>query len=287
MTSETRTLLIDGDTIAFRAASACQHSVEQDDGSFQPFAVRSEGETAVDNAIQRIHDRLNATHIKVFVSCPSGDNWRYQVDPDYKSNRKDSIRPMLLEPLKQYLRDKYGAIHLPGLEADDALGVYATHPTLIEGEKIVVGRDKDFATIPGLHYQLDDDDSEGLPVIREISPLEAALNHYVQTLSGDLVDGYPGCPKVGKVRARRIVENPERLVEREGVVTRGPRKGQKVSRWVSAGPCTVWEAIVCNYAKEGLPEAEAIKTARLAKILLSEDYDLETGTVRLWVPGKE
>lgn len=282
-----RTILIDGDTVAFIAAAASQNIIETGDGYVEHFARRGEGEAIVDNSIQWLYDSLKATHLMVFLSCPAEENWRLQVDPEYKANRKKSVRPLLLTPLKEYLRAKYGAKHHAFLEADDALGVYATSDTLVPGEKIVVGRDKDFATIPGLHFQLKDVDRDNKPIIREVTPLQARLNHYVQTLAGDAVDGYPGCPGYGMTRAREIVESPDRLVPKKGIITRGKNKGQETIKWHSAGPSSVWEAIVSRYEKAGLSEMDAIKTGRLAKILLAEDYNMETHEVRLWVPAQE
>jgi 5'-3' exonuclease len=281
------TALMDGDTLAFRIASACQHTIEWPSGLIEPFARRWEGEAALDAYISRLVDRLKVTHLRIFLSCPAEDNWRLRVDENYKSNRKNSVRPLLLGPLKGYLRLKYGAEHLAYLEADDAIGIYATSEDLVPGNKIVVGRDKDFYTIPGLHYQLNNDDSQGDPVIVEVSPMEAIKNHYVQALAGDKVDGYDGCPGIGMKRAREVVENPERLVPKEGVITRGANKGQSVTKWYSAGPCSIWEAVVSQYEKAGLTEADAIRTGRLAKILTANEYDLETKEITLWVPGKE
>lgn len=285
--SDRRTLLIDGDTIAFVAASACQHVLETADGNLEHFARRAEGETIVENMLFTLRRDLKATDVRIFLSCPAEDNWRLAVDPTYKSNRSKSIRPLLLSPLKEYLRHRHGAEHFAYIEADDALGIHATSDTLVPGEKIVVGRDKDFATIPGLHFQLKDLDVNGKPIIREVTPEAAKLNHYVQALAGDAVDGYPGCPGIGMRRARDIVENPERLVPKKRMITRGVNKGKETIGWHSAGPCGVWEAIVSQYEKAGLGEIDAIRTARLAKILLAEDYDLETHEVRLWVPNKD
>lgn len=282
-----RTLLIDGDTIAFRVASACQHTVQWPSGLIEPFALTWEGEAATVKYIDRLMRRLKGTDYKVFLSCPTEDNWRLQVDPGYKSNRKDSVRPMLLEHLKDFLRVNYGATHLAYLEADDVLGIYATSDELVPGEKIVVGRDKDFYTIPGLHYQLNNDNEAGDPVIVEVSPMDAIKNHYVQALAGDKVDGYDGCPGIGMKRAREIIENPEKLYPKEGVITRGVNKGQAVTKWHSAGPCSIWEAVVSQYEKAGLGEAEALLTGRLAKILTANEYDLETHEITLWAPGKE
>lgn len=280
-------LLIDGDTLAFRIASAVQHTVETSTGMIERFSRRWEGEAALERYIERLRVRLKADEMRFFLSCPSADNWRYKVDPSYKSNRKDSIRPQLLDPLKDYLRLKYGASHVAGLEADDVLGIEATRPDWPEDTKvIVVGRDKDFKTIPGWHYQLNDDDDDGAPMIRRIEPLEAQMAHYVQALSGDAVDGYEGCPGIGKTRAERIVAEPIKLVPKEGVITRGANKGKPVVKWHEAGPCSVWEAIVCQYEKAGLTEQDALRNARLARILLWGEYDFENHTVTLWVPGE-
>ena len=281
-------LLIDGDTLAFRAAAACQHTVRSPSGMIEPFARSWEGEAVLDNMIDRLKRRLGADEMLFFLSCPTADNWRLQVEPTYKSNRKDSVRPLLLEHLKNYLVRHYAAEHLAFLEADDAIGVYATSPQWTPDQRvIVVGRDKDFKTIPGEHYQLLDDDDRGAPVVRTVTPMDAAKAHYVQSLSGDAVDGYPGCPGIGKTRAERIVEEPVKLVAKEGVITRGKDKGKKVLKWHEGGPCSIWEAVVCNYEKAGLTEADALKTARLARILLWGEYDINTKTVTLWVPGDE
>ena len=284
--SKKRTLLMDGDTLAFRAASAVQHTIEHPSGYIEPFARRPEGEAVLDNMISRLKGQLGGTDILMFLSCPSEENWRYQVADTYKSNRVGSFRPYLLEPLKQYLRLKYDAFHLAFLEADDALGIYCTAPDLVEGDKIVVGCDKDFKTIPGKHYQLGDNE-EGKPVIRTYNALEAAEAHYVQALSGDAVDGYAGCPGVGKTRAEKIVANPVKLYKKSGTITRGKNKGMATVKWHEGDPCSIWEAVVANYEKAGLTEGHALTTARLAKILLHGDYDMETHEVRLWVPGDE
>jgi DNA polymerase-1 len=281
-------LLIDGDTLAFRAAAVSQHTIEHPSGYIEHFARRGEGEAILDNIIARLRTRLKADKMVFFLSCPGHENWRLKVADTYKSNRKDSVRPMLLDPLKDYLRLEYGANHTAFLEADDILGITATDPeAYADYRKIVVGRDKDFATIPGEHYQLLDDTEAGDPIIRTRTAMEAAKAHYVQALTGDAVDGYEGCPGIGKVRALRIVEEPERLVPKKGVITRGKNKGQEVTKWHSAGPCSIWEAVVSNYEKAGLTEAHALKAARLARILLHGEYDFDTHTVRLWVPGDE
>lgn len=279
--------VVDADTIAFRAASACQHTLEGSSGYTQNFAIRAEGEVIVDNMMFTLKQRLNADAFVVFLSCPAKENWRYGVAESYKANRKSSIRPLLLNKLKDYMRIKYAASHMKFLEADDAIGIYLTEPHHPDEKRIAVGRDKDFAQIPGWHYQLGDDLPNGKPNVTEITPLDAAKLHYTQMLAGDAVDGYDGCPGIGMVRAKRIIAEPTRLAPQEGRITRGKNKGQLVTKWHDVGPSSMWDAVVSRYLKAGKTEADAIVTARLAHILHHKDYNQETCEITLWVPQGE
>jgi hypothetical protein len=146
--------LIDGDTVAFIAAAAAQGVLETEGGFLEPFARRPDGEAIVDNTIHWLKTKLGLTDLKVFLSCPAEENWRLGIDPEYKANRKSSVRPLLLTPLKEYLRRAFDADHLAFLEADDAIGVYATSKELIEGDRIIIG----------LGQGLPDDPRDTLPV---------------------------------------------------------------------------------------------------------------------------
>lgn len=284
VTSET-TLLIDGDVIAYRAAAAVQKNEEDGFGYIRPFANITEGTAAVEQMILNLMAGLDASHIKVVLSDPEV-NWRLQLAPSYKSNRADVARPLLLGHLKSYLRATFGAFHWPTLEADDVLGILATGPISWEGRTVVVGKDKDFKTIPGLHHTLGDVDSFGKPIVKEIS-LEAADRwHLVQTLAGDRVDGYEGCPGLGVERAQRVIDSPIVLTPERGVITRGPNKGSETIKWVSETTTDYWAAVVSQYLKAGKTEADALLNARLAHILRHDDYDRQADRITLWTPDK-
>jgi len=79
----------------------------------------------------------------------------------------------------------------------------------------------------------------------------------LQALTGDSVDGYPGCPGIGPKRA-------ERLLNKE----------------------TSWETVVAAYAKEGLDEEYALAQARVARILRWDEYNIKKEEVILWTPSK-
>lgn len=280
-----RTLLIDGDTLSYIAASAAQHTQEDDQGFVQPFANVKEGQALVDNLILGWMRDLGAHYMQVYLSDPES-NWRSELMPTYKDNRKAGMlaRPLLLGRLKEYLRTAYEATHWASLEADDTLGILMTTPDLFPGEVILVGKDKDFKTIPGLHYQIGSD-KKG--TIREVTPEAADFFHLVQSLAGDRVDGYAGCPGIGMTRATKILADPVILEPEHGVVTRGDRKGQQTTKWMpKPARGNLWGCIVSHYKKEGLGEKEALLTARMAHILRYQDYNRDTGAVTLWVPPK-
>lgn len=285
-TSREVTLLIDGDILAFRAAAAAQHTIEDEFGFVQPFAYRPEGEAIVDNLIIGLEQDFKATHIRVALTDPE-DNWRSSIYPLYKSNRKDSIRPLLLGKLKQYLREKYGAFHWPSLEADDVLGILCTEPQEFPGERILVGFDKDFLTIPCKYHRIGDRlPGTKKPRVVETTEWEAQRNLLKQTLTGDATDGYPGCPGIGSKRVEALLDDPVLLVPTHGVKTRGVNKGESTTRWVSEPTTDLWAMVVSHFKKGRQGEEEALVSARLAHILQHEDYNRETQEITLWTPDK-
>ena len=81
------------------------------------------------------------------------------------------------------LKLSYEVIIMDELEADDALGIYAT----ANPGNCIVSPDKDLRQIPGLLWDLKDD-----PVT--ITAEQGHEWHYIQTLAGDQTDGYAGVP---------------------------------------------------------------------------------------------
>ena len=106
----------------------------------------------------------------------------------------------------------------------------------------------------------------------------------MQTLAGDATDGFYGCPGLGLKRAAEIIDQPVRLVPKDGIKTRGVNKGEAVTRWFAEPTRDYWACIVSHYRKAGLGEAEALVAARLARLLRHGEYDPETEELRLWTP---
>jgi DNA polymerase-1 len=249
-----RTVLLDGDVVAYKVASKAEKPINWGDGMWTLHADEDEGKSILDAQLKALASELNAQKIIVALSCPSDECFRKEVFPAYKANRRDVRKPMILAALKQHFRDTQEVFERPKLEADDILGILATSPTLVPGEKIVASIDKDLKMIPGLHYHLEHKDRG----VYSVTESEADYWHLFMTLTGDTTDGFPGCPGVGPVKATAILDTDVPVVQ--------------------------WEKVVNAYKKAGFDEAEALRQARVARILRRDDYDFKTKTVKLWEP---
>lgn len=252
-----RTILVDADIIAYKAACVAEAKIDFNGDGFRAVAVTpKQARSNADRIIRDLADHLKAAFVVVCLSDPA-ENFRKQLDPTYKANRKDTVPPVLLREIKEYLGEEYTSFVRPRLEADDVMGILSGHPTLVEGEKIMVSEDKDMRTLPGLIYN---PNQPQLGVI-DVSPLDADRFHLWQTIVGDATDGYPGCPKVGP-------------------------KSHWAEEIISADAEDLWDLVLDAYHSRGLGSEEALLQARLARILRPIDYNFTTKKIRLWTPDK-
>lgn len=259
-------LLIDADLMAYMAAAANQQDYDWGDGVT---STTTDLEAAKERLRSQIDEWMDACKADAFTICLSDDfnNFRKGIDPTYKSNRGTVERPELLYILKDWLSGSYPHDRRRYLEADDVMGILSTEDH--DEKRIIVSQDKDMITIPGWLYRPFDEN----PALRLVSVEEAERFHLFQTVTGDAVDGYPGCPGAGPKAAARAVDDREGVVSHVHTFTRGPRKGEQETRWGPKVYPTVWQAIVSLYQKAGLTERHAIVQARLARILRNEDFD--------------
>jgi 5'-3' exonuclease len=256
-----RTLLIDGDVFCYQAASASEHEVHWCDEVSTLEGNLSESQATLHDKISEITSTLKADAVVIALSDPTKDYWRRQVLPTYKAHRTGR-KPLVYWPLREWLEANYDCKTKPGLEGDDVLGILATHPTLIPGEKVIVSIDKDLQTIPGLLWRKGE--------LVETDMYDADRHHMYQTLIGDTTDGYAGCPGVGPKTADKILD---------AAYDAADNSRPMVSFW--------WDAILKAYKKAGLGPEVALAQARVARILRASDYDFKTQTPILWTPPEE
>ncbi|CAB4165400.1 exonuclease [uncultured Caudovirales phage] len=245
-----RVLLIDGDVLAYAAASKAEKTLEWEPGEFTVHANLEEAQANVESKLEQFQRDLDGDLIKIAMT--DSVYWRKDVLSTYKSNRAATRKPIILKQVRQWMFDVLQAVSVPTLEGDDVLGIWATHPG-VKGEKIIVSIDKDMKTIPGLVYNPSKDSD---PVL--ISEAEADRWHMMQTLAGDTTDGYSGCPGIGMKRAGDILD--------------------------AAGD-DAWAAVVAAFAKAKLGPDEALVQARVARICRASDYDSKLKKVKLWEPN--
>lgn len=250
-----RLLLIDGDVLVYKTAFAAEKTIDWGDGFFTLHSDAVSAVQSVDAQIEAFKDQLEADQIVVALTCHETVNFRKAFFPTYKENRTEKRKPLVWGAIRQHLVEKWNAAIKPNLEADDVLGIMSTMPHR-DQQRIIVSIDKDFKTIPGLFYDMGHGKSGQ---IQEFDEHSADYAFMTQTLMGDVVDNYPGCPGIGPKSAAKILGGKIILKD-------------------------LWEQVIAAYSKAGFGEEYALTQARCARILRYEDYDTKTKQPILWSP---
>tara|TARA_R110001606_G_scaffold8976_1_gene39238 strand:- start:77 stop:817 length:741 start_codon:yes stop_codon:yes gene_type:complete len=240
-------LLIDGDILIYKIATSAEVATNWGD-LWTLHCDQKKCEAEVDNAIDDLGSNLEADD---YVVCLTDkDNFRKDVLPSYKDNRKAKRKPMVLGALREYVMKKHNGVVWKNLEADDVMGIMATEPT--DEKRIIVSIDKDMRTIPCKLSQ------DGMTV--DDVPLKLANYwHMIQTLTGDKTDNYDGIDGVG-------IKTAEKLIH----------------KYTNVSHKDLWKIVKGIYKDKGYTEAEALQQARVAHICRHGDYNKKTGKVKLW-----
>ncbi len=236
-------LIIDGDMFLYRASFSTEVEIKWDEDTWTLHSSEKESQHSFDSCLMSVVNKLDKD-AEFILAFSDTANYRYDIFPNYKSNRKNTRKPLGLKALREWAIESYDSRVFPRLEADDVCGIMATEdPTFV-----AVSGDKDFGTLPITWYNMLRDE------MRSVTPEEADKFHLIQTLAGDPTDGYMGVKGIGTKTA-------EKILEKDGYN---------------------WETVVATYEKAGLTEDDALVTARLARILRASDYD--GVDIKLWTP---
>lgn len=241
-----RVLLFDGDTLGYRAVCATKEEHQWDDCNVTLTVNIPDALNYVVHCVDDLREFTAADQVRMYFSGPRDQCFRKKISSDYKANRGCRSKVLGLLTIKQILNGIYKCETRENFEADDLIGMQAT--TDDGNEYTIVGNDKDYFTVPGKyinHTKIGDG-------VAHTTADDANFHHLVQTLMGDRVDNYFGCPGIGKRKAEQIAVGG-------------------------------WDAVVAAYLEAGKTEADALINARLAYILRAGDVD-KNGKIKLWKP---
>lgn len=237
-------LLIDADYIVYKCCAATETEIDFGEDLIVVTSRFSEAYEYVERELYNIASDLGCFDDSILFFSDS-INFRKSIDPAYKGHRNRK-KPCGYKRVINKLKEEYHVVMMPTLEADDAMGIYATK----EDGHIICSPDKDMRQIPGELYDFTQE-------VSTITPEGGYQWHLIQTLAGDQTDGYAGVPGIGIKRAVT-------LFEKDGYT---------------------WDTVVKAFAEKDLGEDVALMNARLAKILQVEDYDFTNQEPRLWSPS--
>ena len=151
---------------------------------------------------------VQETETSVPIVC-LGDRptFRHRMADDYKANRPKE-KPEWYRFCREWYESSFHSIVLPGLEADDTLGILATGR--YKDRSVIITSDKDLLQIPGEYY------NTRSRIRVSVTPEEGHYRRMVQWLSGDSTDNYKGIVGVGEKTATKLLgesPTPERVWE--------------------------------------------------------------------------
>lgn len=152
------------------------------------------------NSIRMYKQKFGKEYGEVVIVSDGTNNWRKDVFPQYKANRKKSRETStidwneafrIINKVRDELRDNfpYKVVHQQGCEADDSIAQIATATQEFgRYEKVmIVSADKDFAQL-----QIHDNVRQYSPMTKKfIVEKNPRLNLQEHILKGDSADGVP------------------------------------------------------------------------------------------------
>ena len=178
----TMRLLLDTDILLYKAATSAETEIDWGEDIWTLFIDLKEAKASFMHQVEQIKKALKSDDV---ICCLTDhkDNFRKQVDPTYKNNRKGTRKPVGYVALADWVRETFTCISKPSLEADDVMSILATKPDNV-GKCIIVSDDKDMKSTPCKLYRPTQDER------LDISEADADRFFLTQCLTGDPTDGY-------------------------------------------------------------------------------------------------
>uniref|UniRef100_A0A7D5FNJ9 Exodeoxyribonuclease n=1 Tax=Escherichia virus LS3 TaxID=2743777 RepID=A0A7D5FNJ9_9CAUD len=186
-------LVLDGDYLVFSSMAAAEDETDWGDDIWTLICDHAKARRILENTIAEIVKKRKAWKDAKIVMCFTDDyNWRKDVLPTYKANRKGSRKPVGYKKfVAEVMADqRFNSFLRPTLEGDDCMGIIGTRPQIVGCDHaVLVSCDKDFKTIPNCEFFW-----LTTGEILSHTTAEADYWHMEQTIKGDTTDGYGGIP---------------------------------------------------------------------------------------------
>ena len=195
--------LVDGSSYVFRAFYAIKQNLTSSDGK------PTNAVFGFKNMIFRLLESREPSHLAMVFDA-SGDSFRNEIYPEYKSNRP--APPEALKPQFELIRtlsEKLGfaTLVVPGVEADDVIGTLCETfrgrlpVRIISGDKDLTQLIGDGVSMYDTMNEIEYDEAK----VREKFGVPPTLMGSFLALTGDASDNIPGVPGVGKVTASKLL----------------------------------------------------------------------------------
>lgn len=117
------------------------------------------------------------------------------VTAKYKGNRDRSSRPTHYQAIRDYMEERWNAIIVELMEADDAIAIAAT----ANPGSIMASIDKDFDQVAGKHYNF------VKKIEYDVEEFDGMKFLYEQIITGDTSDNIIGIKGIGTVKANKLL----------------------------------------------------------------------------------
>ena len=143
-------LLIDADYIVYKSCAAAETEVDFGDDVILVTSNYSDAYSATCRELTKLRDQFGSFSTLILFFSDT-KNFRKKILTSYKGHRNRK-KPCGYKRVISQLKTEFEVIIMPTLEADDAMGIYATQ----NPGNIIVSPDKDMKQIPGDIYNLDE-----------------------------------------------------------------------------------------------------------------------------------
>jgi len=150
------------------------------------------------NANTMIDNIIKNTGADDYVLYFTGkDNFRNEIYPEYKANRKGVDKPLHYKELREWLIKTRNVEVIDGMEADDALGIAQSDTST---NTCICTLDKDLDMIAGKHFNWRKNEKYYVKVP------DGDRFFWTQVLTGDMTDNIVGLKGIGPKKAEKALD---------------------------------------------------------------------------------